>query len=116
VLVLTDRPTLLSGTVRNQQGQGDTQADVVVFPADHQRWKQYGVGGRRARIARATKTGAYSIQGLPAGDYYVVAVDSASSREWQDPKFLEAASRVATRVTLLDGDKKTLDLKTSRIR
>jgi protocatechuate 3,4-dioxygenase beta subunit len=117
VLVLADRTTQLSGTVRNPQGQGDTQADVIVFPADHQRWKQYGVTGRRARSARATKTGAYSIQGLPAGDYYVVAVDSTSSGEWQDPKFLEAASRVATRVTLLDGgDKKTLDLKTSRIR
>jgi protocatechuate 3,4-dioxygenase beta subunit len=116
VLVLTDRPTQLSGTVRNPQGQGDTQADVVVFPADHQRWKQYGVTSRRARSARATKTGAYSIQGLPAGDYYVVAVDSTSSREWQDPKFLEAASRIATRVTLLEGEKKTLDLKTSRIR
>jgi hypothetical protein len=116
VLVLTDRPTQLSGTVRTAQGQGDGQADVIVFPADHDRWKQYGVTARRARSVRATKTGAYSIQGLPAGDYYVIAVDSTSSREWQDPKFLEAASRVATRITLVDGDKKTTDLKASRIR
>jgi protocatechuate 3,4-dioxygenase beta subunit len=116
VLVLTDRPTQLSGTVRTAQGQGDGQADVIVFPADHDRWKQYGVTPRRARSVRATKTGAYSIQGLPAGDYYLVAVDSTSSREWQDPKFLETAARVATRVTLVDGDKKTLDLKASRIR
>jgi hypothetical protein len=116
VLVLTDRLTQLSGTVRNAQGQGDAQADVVIFPADSQLWKQYGVTPRRARSVRATRTGAYSTQGLPAGDYYVVAVEGTSSRDWQDPKFLEAAARVATRVTIIDGDKKALDLKTTRIR
>ena len=116
VLILTDKPTQLSGTVRNAQGQGDGQADVVIFPADHQLWKQYGVNPRRARSIRATKTGAYSIQGLPAGDYHLVAVDSTSTRDWQDPKFLDAAARVATRVTIVEGDKKTLDLKTTRIR
>jgi protocatechuate 3,4-dioxygenase beta subunit len=116
VLVLTDRPSQLSGTVRNAQGQGDAQADVVIFPADHQLWKQYGVTPRRARSIRAARTGAYSTQGLPAGDYYVVAVESTSTRDWQDPKFLEAAARVATRVTIVEGDKKALDLKTTRIR
>ena len=116
VLVLTDRLTQLSGSVRNARGEGDGMADVVIFPADSQLWKQYGVTSRRARSIRATKTGAYSTQGLPAGDYYVVAVESTSTRDWQDPKFLEAAARVATRVTIIDGDKKALDLKTTRIR
>jgi hypothetical protein len=35
----------------------------------------------------AGKTG-YSIGGLPAGDYFIVAVDPAFVSAWQDPKFL----------------------------
>lgn len=115
VLVFTDRPTLLSGTVRNAQSQGDPDADVVVFPANHQLWKEV-VSPRRARRLRTSKTGTYSIQGLPPGEYYIAAIASTSSREWQDPKFLEAVAPLATRVTILDGDKKTLDLRTSRLR
>ena len=115
VLVFTDKQSQLSGTVRNAQGQGDADADVVIFPADHQRWKEF-LNTRRARSVRAARTGMYTIQGLPAGDYYVVAIGSTSTREWQDPKFLEAAAAVATRITILAGDKKTQDLVTSRLR
>jgi protocatechuate 3,4-dioxygenase beta subunit len=115
VLVFTDRSTQLTGTVRNAQNQADPDADVVVFPANHQLWKDV-VNPRRARSVRTTKTGAYTLQGLPPGEYYVVAFSSASTREWQDPRFLEAAAPLATRVTILDGDKKSLDLRTTRLR
>lgn len=115
VLVFTDRPTQLTGIVRNAQNQPDPDADVVIFPADHQRWREF-LNPRRARSVRTSKTGTYSIQGLPPGEYNVVAVGSTSTREWQDPKFLEAAAPLATRVTILDGDKKTQDLRTSRLR
>jgi hypothetical protein len=116
VLMFTDRMTQLTGTVRNVQGQTDPGADVILFPADNQRWKSDGVSARRSRSIRTTKTGAYSIQGLPPGEYYVVAVDSTSNRDWQDPRFLEAAAPLATRVTILEGDTKTQDLRTTRIR
>lgn len=115
VLLFTDRQTQISGTVRTAQGQGDADADVLVFPANHQRWKEF-VNARRARTVRTTKTGMYTVQGLPPGDYYVVAIGSAMTRDWQDPKFLEAAVPLAARVTILDGDKKTQDLTTSRLR
>jgi carboxypeptidase family protein len=115
VLVFTDRQTQLSGTVRNPQGQADAEADVVVFPADHQRWKEF-VNARRARNVRASKTGMYTIQGLPPGEYYVVAVGSTTVGDWRDPGFLEAVVPLAARVTILDGEKKTQDLVTSRLR
>ncbi len=115
VITFTDKQTELSGTVRNAQNQGDADADVVVFPANNQLWKD-ALSPRRARSVRTTKTGAFTIPGLPAGDYYVVAIASTTTREWQDPKFLESAAPMATRVTILDGDKKTQDLRTSRIR
>jgi hypothetical protein len=115
LLMFTDRPTQLSGTVRNAQNQPDPDSDVVIFPADRQRWKEQ-VNPRRARSTRTSKSGSYSIQGLPPGEYLLVAVGATSTREWQDPKFLEAAAPLATRVTILEGDKKTQDLRTSRLR
>jgi hypothetical protein len=47
---------------------------------------------------------------VPPGDYYLAAVGAASSAEWQDPKFLDTLVRVATRVSLGDGEKKTVDV------
>jgi hypothetical protein len=115
VLVFTDRQAQLAGTVRNAQNQGDPDADVVVFPANHQLSKDV-VNPRRTRSVRTTRTGSYTLSSLPPGDYYVVAVSSTTTRDWQDPKFLEAAAPLATRITILDGDRKTQDLRTSRVR
>ena len=43
--------------------------------------------------------GSFSIPNIPAGDYLLIAVEAAQSRRWQDPAFLESASRVAARIT-----------------
>ena len=115
VLVFTDRQAQVTGTVRNAQNQGDADADVVVFPANHQLWKEV-VNPRRARSVRTTKTGSYTVPNLPPGDYYIVAISATTTRDWQDPKFLEAAAPQATRITILVGDQKTQDLRTSRVR
>jgi hypothetical protein len=110
VITLTDRPTDLSGSVRTSLGAIDADADVIVFPANHDSWKAFGINPRRARSTRTTKAGAYTFSGLPPGDYYLAAVGAASSAEWQDPKFLDTLVRVATRVSLGDGEKKTVDV------
>ena len=65
LLVFTDRPTQLSGTVRNAQNEPDQDADVVIFPADRQRWKP-GQQSRRARSTRTSTSGSYSISGPAA--------------------------------------------------
>jgi hypothetical protein len=55
------------------------------------------------------------LTGLPPGEYFVVAVDSAFGGEWRDPAWLEAASHVATRVTLKWEEPVTIDLSLSRV-
>ena len=52
---------------------------------------------------------------LPPGEYFVVAVDAASGGEWKNPAWLDAASRVATRVTLKWDEPVTVDLSLSRV-
>ncbi len=110
VVTFTDTPTELRGIVKGPDGVADDSSAVIVFPADTRAWIDYGINPRRMRVARAGKTGNYLFSALPAGDYYVVAISEEYSGEWQDPKYLEQLSRVASRVTLNDAEKRSQDL------
>jgi hypothetical protein len=109
IIVFTDRPTELSGTVRNTRG-ADADATVVIFPTDADQW--ITPGSRRIRSVSTSRTGIYKFAGLPPGDYYVAAVADDSSAEWQDPEVLASLARDASRVSLDDGERKTADVRT----
>ena len=113
IITFTDRTTQLAGTVIGTDGP-DSDAEVVVFPADSVAWKEIGVVARRARNERTTKGGGYAISGLPPGDYFVIALPGNAIGEPRDPKYLETLIGAATRVTLGDGEKKTTDLRVVR--
>ena len=94
VITFTDRPTKLTGTVRAAGGNPDSDALVIVFPVEPSGWTQFGLNPRRLRSTRPSKTGVYTFTGLPAGDYYVAAIKEDGIAQWQDPQFLEDASRI----------------------
>jgi hypothetical protein len=117
VITFTDQSTELSGMVTDGSGQPDRTAEVIVFPADSLAWKQGFFNTRRTRNLRPSTVGVYSTVGMPAGDYFIAAVQSdAIAADWQDPRLLEKIAAVATRVTLTDGEKKTQALTTKIIR
>jgi hypothetical protein len=101
-VTFTDRTTSLSGAVTNAKGP-DPSAEVVVFPADSLAWKAIGVVARRGRVERVNKSGAFSISGLPPGDYFVAAVSGWTPGERLDPLLLANLMKDARRVTLDDG-------------
>lgn len=107
-VVLTDRSTELAGTVRDAHSGGSAGVTVIAFATEPQYWRAQS---RRIATSRTGQTGAYRIRGLPAGDYYVVAVDDVEQGEWFDPAYLDSAKDKATRVRLDDGDNKTLDVR-----
>lgn len=115
VLTFTDQTAEISGTVTGANGP-DATAEVIAFPADSVAWREIGVPARRGRNERVSKTGAFSLIGLPAGEYYVIAVPGSTVSDWRDPRFLESLSRGAVRVVLDDGGKKTVTLKTAQVR
>jgi protocatechuate 3,4-dioxygenase beta subunit len=100
-IVFTDRMTQLLGSVRD--AAGDTGTAVVIFPTNAESWKQYGANPRRLRLVRTLANGDFSFLGLPAGDYYLAAIDDAIAGEWQDPRLLAVIARQATRVNLTAG-------------
>jgi hypothetical protein len=112
VVTLTDQPTGLRGIVRLPQGQADANAIVIAFPTDIAAWADFGPSPRRVRNSSTTKSGEYSIAALPAGEYYMVAVPDDLAADWRDASILRALSRVATQVTIRDGEQRTQDLRT----
>jgi hypothetical protein len=113
-VTFTDTPSELSGMVTGGDGSPDPDAAVLVFPADTGAWAEWGTNPRRLRTERTSATGAFATRGLPAGDYYVVAVPPELAVDWQDPATLEALARDATPVRIEDGLKKAQALRTIR--
>jgi len=109
VVTYTDRPAQLSGQVQGAPVP-DLDALVVMFPANHPPTSDVGLAPRMMRVARPTRTGGFSVANVPAGDYYVAAVPDALSNDWQEVQMLTKIARVATRVSLADGERQTVTL------
>lgn len=111
VVTFTDRATNLTGTIRTPAGAPARTASVMIFPADYQGWISNGMSTRRSRTAVGTRTGTFTIAGLPAGDYLIAALDDADVEDPRDPAFVAAVARAARPLSLADGDRKTQDLQ-----
>ena len=113
VLNFTDRWSGVSGSV---QGAGADSATVIVFTADTQLWQTAGPNSRRFKSARASAGGQFGLSSLPSGDYYVIALREEDAADWRDPATLDLLARAATRVTILDGEHRTMDLQIQGVR
>jgi hypothetical protein len=115
LVTLTDKATTLGGSVRDGQG-APTPAAVIVFPVEREQWIGYGFTPVRIKATPVASVAGYEFEGLPPGDYHVIAVDPSFVTAWQDPAFLAKAVSLATRVTLSLGDAKTANLIKVQIR
>jgi protocatechuate 3,4-dioxygenase beta subunit len=114
VVSFTDTPSELTGGVRTAKGTPDPDAAVLIFPADPAMWTVNLP--RRMRLVRPMNTGRFSVKGLPAGEYLVVAVPDEQIAEWRHPAVLEARAPVAARVHVTEGQITTRDLQTVPLR
>jgi len=97
VVTLTTASSSISGVV-SDAGELPSGTAVIAFPAEREAWTNYGFSPTRFRSALATAGGRYQLDGLPAGEYYLVAVPAAQERAWLDPGFLASHAGRATRV------------------
>ena len=109
-VVLTDRTTEISGTVRDTRNAGSAGIYVIAFSTESAHWRPQS---RRIQAVRTDQAGAYRIRNLPPGDYFVIATDDVDQGEWFDPAFLDAARAGARRLSLSEGDRKAQDLPVS---
>lgn len=106
----TQRAGELSGTVQSSKGAAVTDYVVLLFPPESERW---GWQSRFVYTARPDQTGRFTMAGLPEASYLAVALEYLEPGEEGNPELLEKLKSMATRVTVAEGEKKTLTLKLS---
>jgi hypothetical protein len=111
VILFTDRASGIAGIVRDRQ-RPDGGAVVLAFPTDETQWSAAGSQPWRIRTARASDDGTYLFPVLPPGEYFVIALHEDVMETYQDPEFLRSVSRAATRVQVIEGERRTQDLRT----
>ena len=104
----TDKPTSLTGVFQDSSGRAATDYYILVFSSDRKYWTP---GSRRVRMTRPATDGAFSVKGLPPGEYFLAALTDLETGEWNDPALLEQLVRSSAKVTLRDGETTTQDFR-----
>jgi hypothetical protein len=122
-ILFTDRKTELTFHVADEHGVTTPEYVALVFPADKSLWVQPGRvrtfvppsvdmmlhGGAVApeanppRVPMPAPMRPEAMSGLPAGEYYVAAVDDIEGELARDPFVLERLAPNAVKVTLWEG-------------
>ncbi len=115
IVTITNQISTVTGIVRDTDGKASSAPTVAVFPADRTLWRLPGMASRRVQTVAPGRDGRYAFRGLPAGEYYVVAVDWPSA-DFSDGKVLNAIMSFGQRFTLGDGESRTQDLRMAVMR
>jgi hypothetical protein len=110
VVTLTSRGSTISGAVK------EDDAVVIAFPQDPSQWNGYGFNPPNIRVADTATNGSFSLDRLPAGDYFVIAIDPARRLDWLESGFFAAAAPRAARVSVAWGETKSTSLSISTVR
>lgn len=108
-IVFTSTAPSVEGIVTDDLGKPVTAATVLLFGEEPSTWRSHS---SFSRSGAPDKDGRYRVTGLREGRYFAVAVPAelGMSTMGATPELLEALSKVATRVTLLPGEVRTVDL------
>ncbi len=104
----TDKPASLTGVFQDRGGRAATEYYILVFSTDRRHWTP---GSRRTRMTRPATDGAFSVKGLPPGEYFLAALADLETGEWNDPALLDELVPSSAKVTLRDGETTTQDFR-----
>jgi len=116
VITYTDKVGQITGNVRGTSGATAAPSTIIFFPADYRNWIARGMNPRQLRTVPVPASGSVNLGNVSAGDYLIAAVDDLDVPDNQDGAFIEAVSRLATRVSLQEGDRPSVALTVVRVR
>jgi protocatechuate 3,4-dioxygenase beta subunit len=111
VLTMTDQTQELTGILTDPSGNPAMDYIILAVAADTRFWTP---GSRRIVTTRPDTSGRYSFRNLPPGDYLLATVTDLEPGGEFDPEFLKTLAGASIRVTLLEGNKSTQDIRVTR--
>lgn len=107
-IVLTKRSAHLTGAVRGEDEKPATSGSLLMFSEDEARWFLRAV---TSRIEAVKVDGTFRVTGLPAGEYWVIAMPSAAAFFSGEPSLFGRLREKATRVRLVEGTDQSVILR-----
>ena len=98
-VTVTHHSARASGDVVTARGGSAGSAYVIVFPQEERLWT---IAPRQIKAVRTDAAGHFTTVGLLPGDYYAASSSEIAEGQWEDPAFLRALARDASRVKLSD--------------
>ena len=111
VITFTDRVPNITGTVKADGPAPLPNTTVIMIPADYRAWLASGAGGRGQVTAVVQSAGNFAFGRVLPGDYLLAAMPDDALTSDRDAAFYEALARVATPVTVGDGEKRVVELR-----
>jgi hypothetical protein len=99
-ITLTNRPSVVTGTLSSAAGTPAADYYVVLFPADRSLWHP---SSPRVKVVRPGVDGVFSVRELPAGEYRMAALSDVEDHEWRSRTFLDSLLAASIAVTVRDG-------------
>lgn len=115
VVTFTDQISSISGTIKAPPTGGFEGVSVVYVPAEYQKWLLSGGMSRRNPIVTPDPKGGFTIGRVPPGDYLIIAVDNGVLEATQTVDFYDKLARMASRITVNLGEKKTVSLEVNKV-
>ena len=109
-IVVSNTGARIAGSIEDAAGK-PAAASVVAFSTSRINWF---AGSRHIMRTTSGSDGSYDVNGLPPGEYFVAAAATLPPGDWQSPESLEALVAGATRVTMREGQSRTMTLRLVR--
>jgi hypothetical protein len=110
-VMLTRNVAHVTGTVTDAGRRPARDYTVMMFARERALWT---FRSRYVAAVRPDQQGAFSIKGVPAGDYLIAAIDYVEQGEGHDPDFLESIRDRSQPVSVTAGSTQRLELQLGR--
>ncbi len=110
-ILLTRRGGTVTGAVMNEEGMPVPGTRVLLFPADRDKWRTVPP----LRPVSPSATGRFGFPAQRPGEYLVAALSADEVPAFPDAPFFERLSKMAERVVLGAGDRRTVELHVVRL-
>jgi hypothetical protein len=111
-IVVSQASATITGFAESAASERVGAYTVLLFSTEAEKWHS---GSQSIRLEHSSQNGGFRVAGLPPGSYYALAlndgVEVVANGDWQDPATLERLRPLATRITVGDGETRTIALR-----